>query len=137
MMDSVRLSFIIPCYRSEHTVSAVVEEIIREKTRGAVMFTSPVQPGYFAVEVGREPGGVFSAGTRLLLRWQEFPGDGDTVLMKLRDRKEFVFASFRRKDAEIVLTPLRKGSRKHRIPKAEFHNVCSWIVPIREAVRLF
>lgn len=30
MMDSVRLSFVIPCYRSEKTVSSVVEEIVRE-----------------------------------------------------------------------------------------------------------
>ena len=41
------------------------------------------------------------------------------------------------KAKEIVLTPLVKGGRKHKIPKAEFHNVCSWIVPIREAVRQF
>jgi len=114
-----------------------MEEIIREKSLGAVTFTSPVLPGYFAVEIGKELNGFFPAGTRLLLRWQEFPGDGDTVLVKLRGKKEFVFASFQRKDTEIVLTPLVKGGRKHKIPKAEFHNVCSWIVPIREAVCQF
>jgi molybdopterin-guanine dinucleotide biosynthesis protein A len=94
-------------------------------------------PGHFAVEVEKEQKGFFPAGTRLLLRWPDAPGDGDTVLVKLRDKKEFLFAVYTRKAREIVLTPLQKGGGKRVIPKAEFHNVCSWIVSIREAVRLF
>ena len=59
------------------------------------------------------------------------------MLVKLRDKKDFLFAVYTRKANEIVLTPLQKGAEKRIIPKANFHNVCSWIVSIREAVQLF
>ena len=101
------------------------------------MFTSPVRSGYFAVEIGRDQCGFFPAGTRLLLRWPDAPCDGDTVLVKLREKNEFLFAVYTRKSGEIVLTPLQGCGRKRIIPKAEFHNVCCWIVSIREAVLLF
>ena len=114
-----------------------VEEIIREKSKGGAAFTSLVMPGHFAVEIGKEQKGFFPAGTRLLLRWPDAPCDGDTVLVKLRDKKEFLFAVYTRKTREIVLTPLQKGGAKRTIPKADFHNVCSWIVAIREAIQLF
>jgi hypothetical protein len=114
-----------------------VEEIIRERSNGTASFTSPIMPGHFAVEVGKGQKGAFSEGTRLLLRWPDAPGNGDTVLVKLRDKKDFLFATYTRKANEIVLTPLQKGAGKRIIPKANFHNVCSWIVSIREAVQVF
>lgn len=114
-----------------------VEEIIREKSKGFAAFTSPVLPGHFAVEIDKGQKGGFPVGTRLLLRWPDAPGNGDTVLVKLRDKKEFLFAVYTRKTNEIVLTPLQKGGAKRVIPKTDFHNVCSWIVSIREAVQLF
>ena len=114
-----------------------VEELIREKSQSTASFTSPVMPGHFAVEVDKGQKGFFPAGTRLLLRWPDAPGDGDTVLVKLRDKKEFLFAVYTRKANEIVLTPLQKGGGKRVIPKSDFHNVCCWIVSIREAVQLF
>ena len=114
-----------------------IEEILREKSKSSVMFTSLVRPGYFAVEIGRNQSGFFPAGTRVLLRWPEPPGDGDTVLVKLREKNEFLFAVYARKVGEVVLTPLQRCGRKRVIPRAEFHNVCSWIVSIREAVQLF
>ena len=114
-----------------------VEEIVRERSKGAAAFTSQVMPGHFAVEIGKEHKGFFPEGTRLLLRWPDAPCDGDTVLVKLREKKEFLFAVYTRKAKGIVLTPLQKGGGKRIIPKAEFHNVCSWIVSIREAVLLF
>ena len=114
-----------------------IEEILRERSRSSVAFTSLVRPGYFAVEIGRDQSGFFPAGTRLLLRWPEAPGDGDTVLVKLREKHEFLFAVYTRKAGEVVLTPLHRCGRKRVIPRADFHNVCSWIVSIREAVQLF
>lgn len=114
-----------------------IEEIIREKSGKTAAFTSQVMPGHFAVEVDKEQKGFFPAGTRLLLRWPDAPGDGDTVLAKLRGKKEFLFAVYTRKSSEIVLAPLLKGGTKRVIPKADFHNVCSWIVSIREAIQLF
>ena len=114
-----------------------IEEIIRERSQSSAAFTSQVMPGHFAVEIDKGQKGFFPVGTRLLLRWPDAPGDGDTVLVKLRDKKEFLFAVYTRKAREIVLTPLQKGGGKRVIPKAEFHNVCSWIVSIREAVQLF
>ena len=114
-----------------------MEDLLREKSQSSVMFTSSVRPGYFAVEIGRNQSGFFPAGTRLLLRWPEIPGDGDTVLVKLRESNEFLFAVYTRKAGEVVLTPLQRCGRKRTIPRAEFHNVCSWIISIREAVQLF
>ena len=114
-----------------------MEEIIREKAQSAATFTSQVLPGHFAVEIDSGRNAFFPAGTRLLLRWPDAPGDGDTVLVKLRGKKEFLFAVYTRRKNEIVLTPLQKGSSKRVISKAAFHNVCSWIVSIREAVLLF
>jgi len=114
-----------------------IEEIIRERSQETAAFTSQVMPGHFAVEVEKEQKGFFPAGTRLLLRWPDAPGDGDTVLAKLRGKKEFLFAVYTRKSNEIVLTPLLKGGAKRVIPKSDFHNVCSWIVSIREAIQLF
>ena len=114
-----------------------IEEIIRKNSKGVAAFTSQVMPGHFAVEIGKEQKGFFPAGTRLLLRWPDAPGDGDTVLAKLRGRKEFLFAVYTRKAREIVLTQLQKGGGKRIIPKADFHNACTWIVSIREAVQLF
>lgn len=114
-----------------------IEDVVREKARSAVPFTSPVRGSYFAVEIGRGQCGFFPPGTRLLLRWPDAPGDGDTVLVKLREKNEFLFAVYTRKSGAIVLTPLEDCGRKRIIPKAEFHNVCCWIVSIREAVLLF
>ena len=114
-----------------------LEELVREKSIQLVSFTSFVQPGYFAVEVDKKLSGFFPVGTRILLRGQDAPGDGDTVLVKLREKKEFLFAVYTRKDAEVTLTPLREGGRKRVIPRADFHNVCCWVAPIREAVQLF
>jgi len=114
-----------------------MDELIRLKSACSVQFTSAVKPSYFAVEVDKKHSGFFTEGTRLLLRWQEAPYDGDTVLVKLRNKKGFLFASYTRKDDEVGLIPLQKGDRKRRILKTGFHNVSSWIVPIREAVLLF
>ena len=114
-----------------------IEGIIREKSKSTASFTSAVMPGQFAVEVENDKTGFFPAGTRLLLLWPDAPGDGDTVLVKLRDKKEFLFAVYTRKANEIVLTPLRKSCGKRTIPKEKFHNVCCWMVSIREAVLLF
>lgn len=114
-----------------------IEEIIREKSTGSVMFTSFVQPGYFAVEVDRKHAGFFAEGTRLLLRGQDAPCDGDTVLVKLRNKRDFLFALFTRKGDGIELAPLQKGGRKRTIPRNSFHKVCRWIVPVREAVQTF
>ena len=114
-----------------------IEEIVREKSECAVSFTSMVQPGYFAVEVDKKWNGVFRAGTRLLLRGTDTPSDGDTVLVKLRGKKDFLFAVFSRRDDEIMLTPLQGSGAELRISRADIHNVCCWIVPIREAVQVF
>ena len=114
-----------------------LEEVLREKSTSSVAFTSAVRPGYFAVEIGRNQSGFFPAGTRLLLCWPDAPGNGDTVLVKLREKKEFLFAVYTRKAGEVVLAPLQGCGRKRVIPRAEFHNVCVWIVSIREAVQLF
>lgn len=114
-----------------------LEEIIREKAKSAAVFTSPVLPGYFAVEIDRKHSGFFAEGTRLLLRGQDAPGNGNTVLVKLRDKKDFLFAVYTRNSDEVVLTPLPGGGRKRRIPRDKVHNVCCWIVAIREAVQVF
>jgi hypothetical protein len=114
-----------------------IEELIREKSEGSATFTSQVMPGHFAVEIDKGGKDVFPAGTRLLLRWPDAPGNGDTVLVKLRGKKDFLFAVYTRKANEIILTPLQKSAGKRVIPKADFHNVCTWIVSIREAVQLF
>ena len=114
-----------------------VEEIIRKKSKRVVSFTSPVQVGFFAVEVDKKRSGFFPAGTRLLLRGLDAPGDGDIVLVKLRDKKEFFFAIYSRKDDDVVLMPLQNGAAECRIARAGLHNVCCWIVPVREAVRVF
>ena len=114
-----------------------IEEVLREKSKSSVTFTSLVRSGYFAVEIGRNQSGFFPAGTRVLLRWPDAPGNGDTVLVKLREKKEFLFAVYTRKAGEVVLTPLQGCGGKRVIPRAEFHNVCAWIVSIREAVQLF
>ena len=114
-----------------------IEDLIREKTEQSASFTSPVMPGYFAVEVDDAHSDFFPVGSRLLLRGQDAPGDGDTVLVKLRDKKEFLFAVYTRTDDKIVLTPLRGVGRKRIIPRNEVHNLCCWITPIREAVLLF
>lgn len=114
-----------------------LEELVREKSVQSASFTSPVQPGYFAVEVDKKHSGFFPVGTRLLLRGQDAPGDGDTVLVKLREKKEFLFAVYTRKNGDVTLTPLREGGRKRVIHRADFHNVCCWIAPVREAVQLF
>ena len=114
-----------------------VEDIVREKAGATAVFTTPVRSSYFAVEIGRGQCGFFPAGTRVLLRWPDAPGNGDTVLAKLREKNEFLFAVYTRKSGKIVLTPLQGSGGKHIIPKAEFHSVFCWIVPIREAVQLF
>lgn len=114
-----------------------IEGIIREKSKATATFTSAVMPGHFAVEIEDDRNGFFPAGTRLLLLWPDAPGDGDTVLVKLRDKKEFLFAVYTRKANEIVLAPLRKSCAKRTIPKDSFHNVCCWMVSIREAILLF
>ncbi len=114
-----------------------IEEIIRKKSKRVVMFTSPVQAGFFAVEVDKKRSGFFSAGTRLLLRGLDSPIDGDTVLVKLRDKTDYLFAVYARKDEDVVLTPLQDSGEERRIPRSDFHNVCCWIVPIREAVQVF
>ena len=114
-----------------------LEDLVREKSVPFVSFTSLVLPGYFAVEVDKKRSGFFPAGTRLLLRGQDAPGDGDTVLVKLREKKEFLFAVYRRKGDEVTLTPLRECGRSRVISRADFHNVCCWVAPVREAVQLF
>lgn len=114
-----------------------IEDLIRKKTDQFASFTSPVMPGYFAVEVDEAHSVFFPAGTRLLLRGQDAPCDGDTVLVKLRDNKEFLFAVYARTDDKITLTPLRGNGKKRMIPRSEFHNVCCWISPLREAIQLF
>jgi len=114
-----------------------IEEIIRKRSKHVVPFTSPVQTGHFAVEVDKKHSGFFSPGTRLLLRGLDAPCDGDTVLVKLREKKGFLFAVYSREGEIVVLTPLQDADPKRRIPRSELHNVCSWIVPIREAVRIF
>ena len=114
-----------------------IEEIIRKKSKRVVSFTSPVQPGFFAVEIDKKRSGFFPVGTRLLLRGLDAPGDGDTVLVKLRNKKEYLFAVYSRKDEEVVLKPLQNGAEERRIPRGEIHNICCWIVPIREAVQVF
>jgi hypothetical protein len=114
-----------------------IEEIIRKKSKRFVPFTSPVQAGFFSVEVDKKRSGFFPVGTRLLLRGLDAPGDGDTVLVKLRNKKEYLFAVYSRKDDEVILKPLQKAAEERYIPRAEFHNVCCWIVPIREAIQVF
>ena len=114
-----------------------IEEIIRKKSKRVVSFTSPVQAGFFAVEVDKKRSGFFPAGTRLLLRGLDAPCDGDTVLVKLRGKKDYLFAVYNRKNDEVVLTPLQNTAEERRIPRSDFHNICSWIVPIREAVQVF
>ena len=114
-----------------------VEDLVRDKAKGTAVFTSLSKPGYFAVEVDESQKVFFPVGTRLLLRWPDAPGDGDTVLVKLRNRKEFLFAVYSREKEGIKLTPLQKGSRNRIIPKGGFHSVCLWIVSIREAIQLF
>ncbi|MBQ7731889.1 MAG: hypothetical protein IJT68_08645 [Lentisphaeria bacterium] len=114
-----------------------IEEIIRKKSKRVVMFTSPVQTGFFAVEVDKKRSGFFPEGTRLLLRGLDAPCDGDTVLVKLRDKTDYLFAVYTRKDEDVSLTPLQDNAAELRIPRADFHNVCCWIVPIREAVQVF
>ena len=114
-----------------------IEEIIRKKSKRVVPFTTQVQAGFFAVEVDRKRSGFFPAGTRLLLRGLDAPGDGDTVLVKLRGKKEYLFAVYVRKGEEVVLRPLQNDAGERRIPRSEFHNVCCWIVPIREAIQVF
>ena len=114
-----------------------IEEIIRKKSRHVVKFTSPVQAGFFAVEIDKKRSGFFPAGTRLLLRGLDAPHDGDTVLVKFRNKKDFVFAVYSRNDDEVVLTPLQDGTTEQKISRADFHNICCWIVPVREAVRIF
>lgn len=114
-----------------------MDELIREKSTCSVLFTSFVSPGFFAVEVDRKHSGYFAEGARILLRWQDAPSDGDTVLVKLRNKKDFHFARYVRKGDNVELAPLQKGCRKRTIPKNAFHNICRWIVPVREAVQLF
>ena len=114
-----------------------IEEIIRKKSKRVVPFTSPVQAGFFAVEIDKKRSGFFPVGTRLMLRGLDAPGDGDTVLVKLRNKKEYLFAVYTRRNDEVVLKPLQNAAEERRIPRAEFHNVCCWIVPIREAVQVF
>ena len=113
-----------------------IEELILKKSESTAAFTSAVMPGWFAVEIDKARSKAFPAGTRLLLRGLEAPGDGDTVLVKLRDKKDFLFAVYTRKGNEVVLSPIR-GGKKRSIRRDDFHNVCSWIVPVREAVRIF
>lgn len=114
-----------------------IEEIIRKKSKRFAAFTSPVQTGFFAVTVDKKRSGFFPAGTRLLLRGLDAPADGDTVLVKLRNKSEFLLAVYTRKDDEVVLTPIQGNTAERRIPREDFHNVCCWIVPLREAVRVF
>lgn len=114
-----------------------IEELVREKAKTSAVFTSPIIPGSFAVGIDKERSGFFHEGTRLLLRWLDAPGDGDTVLVKLREKNEFLFAVYSRKGGDVVLTPLLSSGRKRTIRKGEFHNVCAWIVSIREAIQLF
>ncbi|MBP5585994.1 MAG: hypothetical protein J6Y92_06540 [Lentisphaeria bacterium] len=114
-----------------------IEEIVRKKSRRVVTFTSAVQSGFFAVEVDKKRSGFFPTGTRLLLRGLDAPRDGDTVLVRFRGKKEYIFALYSRKDDDVVLTPLQDDAPEHRISREDFHNVCCWIVPVREAVRVF
>ena len=114
-----------------------IEEIIRKKSKRVVPFTSPIQDGFFAIEIDKKRSGFFPIGTRLLLRGLDAPGDGDTVLVKMRGKKEYLFAVYSRKGEEVVLKPLQNAAEERRIPRTEFHNVCCWIVPIREAVHVF
>ena len=114
-----------------------IEELVREKSKASVAFTSPILPGCFAVEIDKDRSGFFPVGTRLLLRWLDAPGDGDAVLVKLRGKEEFLFAVYSRKGGGVVLTPLQSSGRKRTIPRGDFHKVCGWIVSIREAVQLF
>ena len=114
-----------------------LEELVRERSVQFVSFTSPVQPGYFAVEVDKKHSDFFPVGTRLLLRGQDAPCDGDTVLVKLRNNNIFLFARYTRKGDGIELAPLQKSGRKRTIPRKSIHKVCRWIVPVREAVQLF
>jgi len=139
-VDSAKSS--VPLFRLEDLADYdpqidPIEDLIREKTEQSASFTSPVMPYYFAVEVDDTHSAFFPVGTRLLLRGQDAPGDGDTVLVKLRDKKEFLFAVYTRTDDKIVLTPLHGAGKKRIIPRGEFHNLCCWISPIREAVLLF
>lgn len=114
-----------------------IEEIVRKQSKRVVSFTSPVQDGFFAVEVDKKRSGFFPAGTRLLLRGLDAPGDGDTVLVKLRNKKEYLFAVYTRKGEDVVLKPLQSDAEERCIPRADFHNVVCWIVPVREAVQVF
>lgn len=113
------------------------EELVRNKAKETAIFTSPAKPGCFAVEVGESQNGFFRAGTRLLLCWPDAPAGGDTVLVKLRNKKGFLTAVYSRRKDGIELIPLQKGGRKRVIPKSEFHNICRWIVTVREAIQLF
>jgi len=114
-----------------------IEEVIRKKSKHVVTFTSPVQAGFFAVEIDKKRSGFFHAGTRLLLRGLDAPRDGDTVLVKFRNKKDFVFAVYSRNDDKVVLTPLQEDAAEQQISRTDFHNICCWIVPVREAVRVF
>ena len=114
-----------------------MEDLIREKAKGTAVFTSMLKPGYFAVEVDESPNGYFPLGTRILLRYPEAPVDGDTVLVKLRNKKEFLFAVYTREKDGIKLAPLQKGNRSRTISKRRLHKVCQWLVSIREAIRFF
>ena len=114
-----------------------LEDLIRDKAASTAVFTSPSRPGYFAVEVGEPQKGFFPAGTRVLLRWTDTPADGNTVLVKFRNKKDFMLAVYSRGKNGVELTPLQTGGRKRVIPKAGLHKVCRWIVPVGEAIQLF
>ena len=114
-----------------------IEDLIRDKAGGTAVFTSLSKPGYFAVEIDGSQTCFFPTGTRLLLRCPDVPTDGDTVLVKFRNKKKFMFAVYSREKDGIKLASLQKGGRNRIIPKGSFHNICRWVVSIREAIQLF
>ena len=114
-----------------------VECLAEEKARGLAKFTTFVPPGQFAVEVDEKHAGYFPPKTTVLIGWREVPKDGETVLVKLREKCRFLFARYGRQNGTVTLTPLQKGARKITMSKEAFHSACAWIAPVREAVQVF
>ena len=113
-----------------------LEWLAQERTRGQAKFTSTVEPNEFAVEVDAKHAGFFPAGTKVLLQ-NVAPENGEVVLVKLQEKKQFLFVRYGRNANTVTLTPLQKGVKKLSLSREEFHSVCSWIATVREAIQLF
>ena len=113
-----------------------LEWLTQERAHGQAKFTKTVESNEFAVEVDAKHAGFFPAGTRVLLQ-NVTPDDGEVVLVKLREKNQFLFARYGRNASTVTLTPLQKGAKKLSLSREEFHDACCWIATVREAVLLF